>query len=178
VTLICYRDGILASDSSCWVNGLYVGSVCKLWRLSNGAIWGAAGDADMTGVRALIGEHWPDVPRAELTALGATVNGILIMPDGETWTIDVVLADDDQRIDAVDIVRINAHYLAAGYGHEGALTAMAHGASAAEAVAAAAQHSSFIKLPVQTLALKEATHGKAPKVRKRKKVLKPRKKAR
>lgn len=43
MTVIVYRDGVMAADSAVWIGGIIVGNTKKIWRLSDGSLYAASG---------------------------------------------------------------------------------------------------------------------------------------
>ena len=142
MTTIAYRNGVKASDSGCYGEQQISFSIQKVFRLANGALYGSAGGLDDSEVRALLGQH--DMSRELLKATGRVVTAILVMPDRRIYLVDV-------DADGVEIVEALAEYVAVGNGADCALGAMAVGATAEEAIGAAADHNIWTRLPVQKI---------------------------
>jgi hypothetical protein len=92
----------------------------------------------------LLGQHGPDMSRELLKATGRVVTAILVMPDRRIYLVDV-------DADGAEIVEAHSEYVAVGNGSDVALGAMAVGASAEEAISAAAVHNVWTRLPVQKI---------------------------
>jgi hypothetical protein len=125
MTVIAYRDGILASDSM-MTDDCGVTSVQKIWRLPNGSLFGGAGSAGyvavvrdwlMTGGSL---KHKPDCSKFE----GAFAGCIIIGKDGSCSALDPYLSS----------IAVNAPHYAVGSGAPHANTLMAIGYSAEDAV--------------------------------------------
>lgn len=139
MTTIAYRDGIIACDSLVTAGGVRVGAVDKIVR-SGPLLAGAAGSLGpcqkfLRWVRS--GEDLME----DFEDFDEGSEGFVVFADGS-----IASFDDDGRCD------YRAPYIAIGSGASFALGAMAHGASAEEAVRAASEHDTLTGLPIQTLA--------------------------
>lgn len=143
MTVIAYKDGLLASDSAISSDIVYIASMKKVIRTSAGWLVGGCGDV-VHVVRFL---SWAEAgfkarsrpPPSEDFA------GMAIAPDGS-----LSLFEKDMMA-----FPVSAPFLAIGSGADLALGAMAHGASAAQAVEIAIQFCHGCKGPVQVCSLAE-----------------------
>jgi hypothetical protein len=159
VTVIAYRDGVMAGDR-CWSDEqLVVSSACKLRRLS-GKLYGGAGDSDD---RALVELLTPvQVPaelptRAQLAGLGIDASALLVFspygsnegafPFGRVFVIEAGKGED------TGIYEVRLPFIAIGSGREVAMGAMAAGADAKRAAMIACDLVTTCRLPVDTLEL-------------------------
>ena len=124
MTVIAYKDGLMAADTQSWHIGIRHAEAVKIVRLPDGSLFGAAG--------------WqPEIERAQnwlangadptirpAKAEEADLEGILLKPDGSVWTV----------AHTFDVYRTNATTDAVGSQKEFLYGAMAAGASAEEAV--------------------------------------------
>ncbi len=130
MTIIAYRDGVMAADSQ--VSGDYAirGSKKKIYRTNRGDIVAASGGCG--GIAKFI--EWLQGDRAERfdpKPFTDSFGAILVTAEGQ------VVCYDDFGL-PVDVI---ADYHADGAGRDFALGAMAVGASAEEAVRVAIKHS-------------------------------------
>lgn len=123
MTIIAYRDGVISADSQITsYSGVITSQFYKLSTNSDGWLGGGAGDIyDISAFRGWVNKG------CKKTFKGAerdNFEAILVDPDGFVHVIDKrgILAKD------------KADYYASGSGAQVALGAMAHGASAIEAV--------------------------------------------
>jgi ATP-dependent HslUV protease subunit HslV len=139
MTIIAYRDGLLAADSLATAGHVITGQVQKLWRFDDGRLLGGAGGAgDMRSfvAWALAGceGHWECKDKE---------NGFSALVVGARG--EVVIYDVEGR----DYL-IEAEFIARGAGAELAIGAMAMGARADQAVEVACRYSVWCGGPVQT----------------------------
>jgi hypothetical protein len=168
MTIVVYRDGIMAADSAMNYDQLKVGSIQKVFWLDNGAMYGGAGQVDDRDIRAFLGSKpFP----CELDALQlidmctCDLQSILVMRDGRTFQVFVDLWEG-KKDDTAEIIEIKAEYAAVGVGWQMAIGALAAGADAERTVELVAKHADTVQLPVQTLKLIDSPK---PKRRRRKK---------
>lgn len=141
MTVIAYRDGIIASDSSVWLDDTFLYRTKKIFRMPNGSLCGFWGKArSCSALRQWLLD--PESVKASETKGGC---GMLIEPSGlirmyYNGTTNEVISNND--------------YVAGGAGCTVALGALFCGASAADAVRAAIHHDVYARAPVQTLRLK------------------------
>lgn len=128
MTTIAYRDGILAADTLITAGNIRCGTETKI-KARGPLLYGSCGSCGLTDkveawIRAgMIGD------RPHLKAGEATGSVFVFMPDDKI----VWMHEDGDTV-------LTAPYWAAGSGEKFALGAMAHGASAEEAVRAAIVH--------------------------------------
>lgn len=130
MTIIVFRDGIMAADTSVWQDYILIGSTQKILRLASGALVGCAGDEGLaTAFRAwaaggFVLEKQPvPVGQEEFRA-------IVAYPDGRTDTYGGTMRPVHSR----------CQFLVAGSCHEFANGCLAAGASAARTVRLAINH--------------------------------------
>lgn len=153
MTVVAYRDGILAADSM-MTDDCGITSVQKIWRLPNGSLFGGAGSAGyVAAVRDWLFsgaslKHKPDCSKFESAYAGCIVVG----KDGSCSALDSYLSS----------IVVTAPYYAVGSGAPHALTLMAIGYSAEDAVRVIVekQLADGVGGTVQTLALR-AKKGKS-----------------
>jgi hypothetical protein len=131
MTIIAYRDGVMATDSQTVSGGRIAGVTRKLCRAPDGTIAAACGDAGVCHrfrkwvESGLVGDFDPKVERGDFGALIARPGG---------------------GVDCMDwrgnLVSVKAEFYADGCAADMAIGAMAHGASAIEAVAICIDHDS------------------------------------
>jgi hypothetical protein len=158
MTVIAYRDGILACDSL-WTCGiLKILWHTKIIRLASGALFGDSGDADNRALLALVNDvdRPKDLPSAEDCAefRSASVS-LLIFPDKTGWFIATPGADKANGSCGVwPAWKGRNGFATVGCGEQLALGAMEHGASAVNAVKVACKRNVHCGLPVHTLEFK------------------------
>lgn len=144
MTTIAYRAGIIAADSYCTSDNVFVGSIRKVARNEQGWLGGASGNVVFTS-------KWLDwfvsdfeessMPTPEKNGPNSC-DGLALMV-GPKGTIRVV--EDKGFYD------LQADYYAIGSGTDFAFGALAHGATAEEAVAAAIVHDRYSGGPITVL---------------------------
>lgn len=141
MTTIVWRDGVLAADSQVTQQlsehggGFRNGSVQKIHR-HRGFLYGCCGDLLMMERF----RDWFHAGLKEFCPLDECSEAMIVCPDGRVLVYNGVLPH-----------RIDGPYYAIGSGRQFALGALALGASAVEAVEAAAVHDAYTGLPVSTL---------------------------
>lgn len=157
MTTIAYRSGILASDS-CWAaNDVQTTSLIKIRRLSSGALLGTAGDGDDRALIELLDKiRSPDkLPsRDGFAALKCDMDAILVFKSGQVFKIGIEREAKHGAEFEAQVWPANRGFVAAGSGAELAIGAMAHGASAKEAVAIACNWDINSRGPVHVVRLK------------------------
>ncbi len=166
MTVIAYKNGVLASDSRATEGyRIFSDKVKKLYRLANGAMAGTAGDCDCRDVLDLLGKATPKkMPsKAELAETKTGFRGIVVFPKGDVFEVMIDIdesAPEDRWWAAV--VEVGEKYHAVGCGEDSALTAMRLGKSAVEAVRCAIAENAGCGGAVQTMRLEDL---KAPRKR-------------
>jgi ATP-dependent protease HslVU (ClpYQ) peptidase subunit len=160
VTVIAYRDGVLAGDSGWSDNGVFITNQTKVLRLDTGVLYGGAGHADDRELLHLLknvaSPHRLPSARSLIDA-SRECGAIIVFPDGAVWTITTGDNEDS------GVCPIAAPFIAIGSGSKIAHGAMLAGASAARAVEVTCGQFGdiYCKPPVHTLRLE-------PRKRKRK----------
>jgi hypothetical protein len=166
MTIIAWRNGIMASDS-CWTYGdTQVVSQGKIKRLSSKALLGQAGDNDARAIEQLfdrIKDPHKFPSKIELAATKDDFMGILALPRGGVYIISSGPVDEagwpwadsqDQREDlGIWPATTMGGYAAVGSGAECALAAMDAGANAVKAVEIACRRNIQCRLPVVSVHL-------------------------
>jgi hypothetical protein len=159
MTVIAYKDGLMAGDS-CWSmtgegagahDGLIVNTQDKLVRLRSGALYGGAGAVDDRQLLDLLhdvhsADMIPDVRKLRAT-LHADVLALLVLPDGSVW--EVATGETDGGL-----MPVQHKFHAVGIGRSLAIGAMAGGANARRAIEIACQFNTYCRPPVTALRLK------------------------
>jgi ATP-dependent protease HslVU (ClpYQ) peptidase subunit len=141
LTVIAYKDGIMAADSRAYAgNKLWIGSKQKIRLLADGTLIGASSTHVGGSQWALdwYAKGCPAEPGKEVN-LPETFNLIAVKPDGHAF-MAVNLGALTGPLDAV--------FFAVGSGEEYALGAMANGATAIEAVKIACRLDVWSELPL------------------------------
>jgi hypothetical protein len=162
MTVIAYKDGVMASDSGLfWDDNYCIGTVQKLYRLDNGAIYGGAGESDDRLLRAVLGEFGPDCPVEKLQHpdLNADYQVLLAMPDASLWYVGIT-RNEEHEGGSVECFQFKAPMAAIGFGRWGfgrwgVFGAMVAGKSAAEAIEVMLPYLTNAKGPIQTTNLKD-----------------------
>jgi ATP-dependent protease HslVU (ClpYQ) peptidase subunit len=127
MTTIVYRDGILASDTQIsYGSTLMPGSVRKIHKLSNGALYGFTGSLEVGEImrRRVTKASDEDGPLEEEVDLkGEVFEAIIVQPDGQILCFE-------NRI----WMEIKCPYIAMGSGKDYAYGALHMGASAKQAL--------------------------------------------
>jgi 20S proteasome alpha/beta subunit len=146
MTIIVYRDGVMASDSRITDNGIVRGSVSKIFRAPDGTLVGASGEHGA----ARRFERWFHAQRPEEIPLEfdpktepGMFAAIVVRPDRSTWLVD----------HRGTFFPIEADFICEGSGREIAMGACAMGAAAVEAVLIAIQYDTGCGGEVQVLNL-------------------------
>lgn len=130
MTTIAYRSGVLAAESLIAYNNFTNGFRSKIAQVGEYMV-------------ALAGAAWLREPLEQWVADGCNTKKVptLLMENEDKFS--TLIVDKDGRAYQFDngyLIPVHADYIAIGSGSMLALGAMAHGASAMEAVAAAALH--------------------------------------
>lgn len=146
MTTIAYRDGVMAADT-CMTNsgGTRYASVRKIHRCSDGSLMGGAGDfCAVLAIWAWYDRGCPADDQPELPTDDDSISCVLIArPDGTMAYVEGDLKE----------CPIEGDFHAIGSGVEGALCAMAAGASAAAAVEIVSRFDIFTNGPFITESL-------------------------
>ncbi len=145
MTVIAYRDGVLAADSGVYTSGsaLFAGTRTKVVKCPDGALCGATGiSGDCADFTA-----WCAAGRfGSFAKLDDGFLGVLIQPDGEVRFYN----------DRAQWYGVEAPFVAIGIGDAVATGAMHMGATAIQAVEAAITWSVWCGGPVQSVRLESA----------------------
>lgn len=157
MTIIAYRNGVMASDS-CWSDGqgdenIYAGLIfakeSKVRKLESGALYGASGASDDRELLGLINKV--TIPQALPSARAlqecehSNVTALLVLPDRSVWRI--YTGEENGGIEPVT----GFPYAATGSGSALAIGAMLFGASAEEAAHVACVHNVYCRPPIHTV---------------------------
>lgn len=154
MTVIAFRDGVMAGDR-CWSDEQLVVSSARKVRMLSGKLYGGAGDSDD---RALVELLMPvQVPaelptRAQLIALNTDVSALLVFRDNR-YMDGRVFVIEAGKPDETGIYEVRLPFIAIGSGREVAMGAMAAGADAKRAAEIACDLVTSCRLPVDTLSL-------------------------
>lgn len=149
MTTVAYRDGIMAGDSgNLYSNVMYRGAV-KVARGPDGSLHGITGGAGDAGeyIRWVLAGMPGEAPKPEPTnreeGLSAFV-ALVVPPGGSVLRLWTAFGWEDHH---------GVPFFAIGAGSEMAIGAMAAGATAEEAVAIVAEHSTYAAHPIRTVSL-------------------------
>jgi len=176
MTVIAWRNGMMACDS-CWTFGdIQVASAVKIKRLSSGALLGQAGDNDCRVIDDLLDRVKDPLKlptREQLNATKVSFIGLLALQRGGVYVISTAKIDDagwvydDDDDVGVWTATTMGGYAAVGSGANCALAAMDAGANARQAVEIACRREIHCRLPVHVrhLADTSLTKSKRSKVK-------------
>lgn len=131
MTVIVYRDGVMASDTMCRRGGLKTYGEVKMVRGADGSVHGGSGSVGAFSkyVEWVKGGEVGEMPLPGRDSEGHQSFGVMVArPDGSVWLLD-------EHALTLDVAPC-----AAGSGAEIAYGALFMGASAADAVRAAIHH--------------------------------------
>lgn len=161
MTIIAYRDGILASDS-CWTdNDTHVITASKVKRLSSGALFGGSGDNDVREIELLLDKitNPKKLPtRRELLEFHIEFGGLLVLPRDGVWQINIEPPDKHGLVVGdVGVWKLAtlSGFAACGSGRDFALAAFkAHRSiTAAKAARIACEFDTACRPPIHTVSL-------------------------
>jgi 20S proteasome alpha/beta subunit len=151
MSVVVYRDGIMASDSRVSEDDVVWGHTPKIMRLSSGCLLGYTGDADARFIIKLLDKvKTPSkIPTSVKLKSFDKVDSevLLVFPSGEGWFI--VAGKEGEAIPALTM----GDFTAIGSGSHFALGALEHGATAIQAVRIACKRVSSCGLPIHSLNL-------------------------
>lgn len=132
VTIIVYRDGVMAADSVTSYGNIQYRGTTKIVRRADGTLAGAAGQSPLNQAFlawVMAGENGqaPEMKKGDLTS-----QGVIARPDGT-----IVIHDE------IGITTHARKYQAIGVGEDVAVGALFVGASAEDAVRAAIEHNAW-----------------------------------
>ena len=137
MTIICYRDGVMAADGATFTHDRIAGMVRKIARAPDGSLGAAAGDAGECGRFRTWVENGMKEP-FKLTE-GADFGGIVVSPSGIVTRLD----------NKARPVLLDADYAIEGAPEDIAAGAMEAGATAEQAVRICIKVHGFCAGPVQ-----------------------------
>jgi ATP-dependent HslUV protease subunit HslV len=144
MTVIAYRDGVLAADTLSTTDSGIKSQCVKLYRTNDGGVLGTAGDDSpcLMLLDALNGDE------AMTDALrGATADIVcLLMNHKGVFKIDKWCRPE----------KVEDEFIAVGSGAQAALGAMHQGATAEESAYVACKVNAFCGLPIQTMSLENS----------------------
>lgn len=143
MTTIAYRDGIMAADTCIMNNsGSRFASVTKIHRCPEGTLMAGAGD------------YGPVCKIFDWYDRGCPADDLPKLPDDEDMAVQLLIVHPDERVVYLekDLLEcpIEGEFFAIGSGTEGALCAMAAGASAEQAVEIVSRFDMYTNGPVRT----------------------------
>lgn len=155
MTTIAWRDGVMACDS-CWsLGGVLVDNLAnKIYRLKSGALLGQCGSNDARPIIDLLQNVKTEkqMPSYE-TICNVRVSGmyLLALPNRRVFKFATTALNPSQWTDDIQDLgmwRVELPFTAVGSGTDLAVGAMAHGASAEQAVRVACRFDINSRLPV------------------------------
>ena len=163
MTTIAYRSGIMVSDS-CYSHGGTVDTLLsKIYRLKSGALLGQSGENDAREFIDLLNNVKSErgLPtRKVLIEIRADFLGLLVLRTGSIYKINTSIVSvgnwaksDDNDIADIGVWKISRTFAAIGAGSDFAMGAMAHGATAEQAVAIACRFDTASRPPLHRASL-------------------------
>lgn len=152
MTVIAYRDGVMAGDS-CWSYGegdenIYAGLIfneqSKIKKLKCGALYGGSGAVDDRELISILDGGILPTAKWLQTCQHDNITALLVMPDLTIWRVYT-----GEGRGGVEPVKLP--YAAVGSGAAIAIGAMWTGASAKKAVLAACNHNVYCRPPIHTI---------------------------
>lgn len=142
MTVIAYRDGVMAADTMAFIGDRKVTASPKILRVG-AVLFGSSGDADKRTVVDLLQRHQrpDDMPgRADIidALKGHELQAIVVFPSRRAFYLAVGVDDAAYA----SFTEVNDAFVAVGAGAEYAIGAMAMGASPQDAVRVAINHCS------------------------------------
>lgn len=138
MTVIAYKDGVLATDSSAWFDNLALGSMKKLHRLATGKLLACSGSHALS----IAVQEWADS--------GWSTDGKPVPVEDNRFAALWLREDGVWHISSQFLkYRDPGPFAAQGCHREFMLGAMMHGASAIEAVELAIKYGDSARGPVQ-----------------------------
>lgn len=139
MTIIVYRDGVMAADTGIFNGDVLSGEMEKIFQLDDGTLYGSAGFmADDEPFHAWVREGVrPD-------RLSSDFSGLVIKPDGTVLEVGGPTPT---------MFQTRAPFYTLGCGSEIAIGALEFGATAVQAVQAACRRSVFCREPITVLSL-------------------------
>jgi len=156
MTVIAYKDGIMACDSS-WTDdhGTCQTLLNKITRLSSGALLGEAGDCDSRSMHVILDKVkcFDKMPlNEEIAKAKVDYAALLVFPNGE---VCMVTCDHDEKAGwRGQAWKLNRGFATCGSGADIALGFMGAGKSAAEACAFVCRFADGCRLPIHSVPLK------------------------
>lgn len=140
MTTIIYRDGVLVADTAVFDRGCYCGQAVKIHKLPNGTMFGCAGAlGDMSRFREWMGKGAPIEERPAFSQDNDS-EALIVRPDGTV-----------EWFGATDTIAVVGDFHAIGSGFRIAMGALAHGATAEEAIAICADLDNHTRRPITVL---------------------------
>ena len=145
MTVIVYRDGVMASDGGSWAGCASHGWADKLARASDGTLYGFAGNAAeaATFITWVRNGRQGDAPALRQTDNGEQSSVIVLIAESD-GTLGLLTAYGTERFAA-------PAYMAIGAEADVAFGALYMGATAEQAIAAACEHGDKARLPIRSI---------------------------
>jgi hypothetical protein len=143
----------MASDSGQYNGKRFEGNITKVFVLTDGSLYGAAGDADDRSLRALLEIKGDKVTDQELAELELSIDAIYVRPCGTVYLIECCSSDGKKREAGGSLNLVRAPFYAVGSGRDVAYGSMQRGGTAEQAIEDAAVWNVWTRLPVQSVRL-------------------------
>ena len=151
MTVIAYKDGLMACDSAWSDENLLCTRRNKIARLPSGALLGEAGDDDTRAIIEMLGKvkTAAGLPsRKQLLELQIDYSAILVLPKGRIFHVQIDAPTDKVSYWSGGIMEVGENYYSVGTGREHALTAMECGKTAKEACEFAIRRNMACRPPI------------------------------
>jgi hypothetical protein len=135
MTVVIFRDGVMASDSGAFIGGVVTPWARKLIRGRSGIFYGGAGDGAAVSDFFRWVEAGEDLGKMVVPQLRDDDSDFIILIWRPDWGLSLMTARGEEDLRGCP-------YCAIGAGADVAYGALHHGATAVEAVEAAIAHSS------------------------------------
>ena len=139
MTVVVFKNGVMASDSQCTDDdGNVMMNVDKVFELPKGGLIGISGNYDVRNILDIMDEVAGEdtLPsKEELAHTQCDFAGILALPDGTLWDIDIELVSYENTDEwTASVGEITEEHYAVGTGGQLALGALDLGATVEQAV--------------------------------------------
>jgi hypothetical protein len=148
MTIMCYRDGVLAADTAIWKESVLFGHITKVAKFNGFLCASASNASNCLRFQNFVQDATEDEDDPSFEGFDAEedelFSGIIITPDGEFLSVDEKGA----------VLRgVTADFFAGGVAEEMAIGAMAHGATAEQAVRVCIDYHGFAEGNVDSVRL-------------------------
>lgn len=156
MTVICFRDGIMAADGRVTQdNTIFTNKSQKIFRLKSGGLMGVAGDANDQELIDLVNKVKGNIPRIkQLLSLEFEFQALVVKPDKSVYILESFKDPSNNKFSCA-CYEIKEPFVAVGSGSAWAMGAMDRKATAKQAVLTAIHFDNNCGGQVTTLKLEE-----------------------